>query len=322
MAGMERFDRWIRRVPGAAIALLAVVAALGVGWLDRRSGLDLSLALFYLGPIALVTWRLGRSYGMLIAGFSVIVGLVSDTAEAPVSFDLIPIANACTRLIVFWVIVCALDGLRRRHDAERWMARTDSLTGVSNARHFREEANRQMAGARRYGFDVCLAYLDLDHFKAINDTFGHSTGDELLKEVGVVLTGIVRPTDLVARIGGDEFVVLLSNTDEQAALVAMDRYRDALTHAMDAHGWAVTFSAGLVELTDGIATVDELISAADASMYLAKRAGGDRVSSRGLPRSSSAQSVPPAGKDNSEALEDSALRRAGLATLHREGGRA
>jgi diguanylate cyclase (GGDEF)-like protein len=267
----------IGRLPRAGILIGSMAAVVGVGWLDQESGLLLSLALVYLAPITFVTWRLGRAAGIFVAGFSVIVGFASDAADAPLALGVVPILNACTRLVVFWLIVVALDGLRRAHEGERRMARTDALTGVANTRHFREEAQRHIAGSRRYRYPVTVAYLDLDDFKAINDTFGHSTGDELLREVGHVLSTTVRPTDLVARIGGDEFVVLLPHTDRSDAIGAMARYRSALLEVMGAHGWGVTVSAGIVELSDEIETVDALIGAADAQMYAAKRAGKDRI---------------------------------------------
>jgi diguanylate cyclase (GGDEF)-like protein len=271
--------------PSSSIASLANVALLGalvasvvaIGWLDHETGLYLSFALIYLGPIALATWKFGRAQGMFVAGLSAIVGLASDITSAPASLGVVPFWNACTRLGVFWLVVAGLDGLHRSHDAERRMARTDPLTGVANARHFSEEAQRQIAGANRYGYAVTLAYLDLDNFKPINDTFGHSTGDELLRRVGQILSSTIRPTDLVARIGGDEFVVLLPHTEEDAALQAAERYRLAVVEDMTAQGWGVTVSVGIAELDPEIRTVDAFVGAADAAMYIAKRKGRNVV---------------------------------------------
>jgi predicted signal transduction protein with EAL and GGDEF domain len=158
-----------------------------IGWFDHLTGPYLSLSLIYLVPIALVTWGVGRPHGLTIAAISAVVGLTSDLVTGLESHGVVPYWNASTRLGVFFVVVAVLDALRRSHEAERVLARTDSLTHTANARHFVEEAERQIAGARRYGQSLSLAYVDLDNFKAINDTFGHSTGDILLRQVGHML---------------------------------------------------------------------------------------------------------------------------------------
>ena len=157
--------------------------------------------------------------------------------------------------------------LLRRVEA---MARTDELTGLANRRAWDEEVRRELERARRMGYKVHVAMIDLDRFKEYNDSYGHPAGDALLREVGTEWRLIARVTDLIARYGGDEFAVLLSDCSNEAARHVIERLRTALPDDL-------TCCAGIAEW-DGQMTAEDLMAKADATLYASKAAGRNRVS--------------------------------------------
>jgi diguanylate cyclase (GGDEF)-like protein len=152
-------------------------------------------------------------------------------------------------------------------------AERDPLTGVLNRRGFARELTRAAAYVRRYGGNAALIYLDLDRFKPVNDRNGHAAGDAVLKAVAAALTGSVRASDAVARIGGDEFAVLLWNLSAQAArnkADALERAIAATSVTWGEHTLTVGVTAGIAELVADT-NVDDLVAHADAAMYARKR---------------------------------------------------
>lgn len=155
-------------------------------------------------------------------------------------------------------------------------ANTDELTGLANRRRLFDVLQHEMARARRSRLPLTVAMMDLDHFKRYNDTFGHSAGDELLQRFAIRTGSRVRAQDLLSRYGGEEFCLVLPETDLSGAMALVDGLR-AKGAGQDRLGRRVTFSAGLATW-DGGEAAEDLVFRADASLYRAKAAGRDRVS--------------------------------------------
>jgi diguanylate cyclase (GGDEF)-like protein/PAS domain S-box-containing protein len=163
----------------------------------------------------------------------------------------------------------------------QYLADHDALTGMLNRRRFEQELDRELARARRYGTGGAVLAIDLDHFKYVNDTHGHSVGDELITRVGVVFKRRLRATDVIARIGGDEFSVILPGADQDEAIAVAGSLLEALRQeGATASGagkprW-VTASIGIAPFGSAATTGEDVLVEADIAMYDAKEAGRDR----------------------------------------------
>ena len=160
------------------------------------------------------------------------------------------------------------------------LATTDGLTGCLNKRAFQAELDQKLMAAQRFGRKLSLIITDLDHFKAVNDTYGHAAGDRVLQELGRVLKEMKRETDLVARFGGEEFCVLCEETDARGALLLAERVREKLasTELQTELGvLRVTASLGVATFPDHARSAEDLFSQGDKALYLAKKQGRNRV---------------------------------------------
>jgi len=160
-------------------------------------------------------------------------------------------------------------------------ARIDSLTGLSNRRHFIELADIELARAKRYDKPLSVLMLDLDEFKSINDTHGHQSGDRVLRKIGEVCVETLREVDIVGRVGGEEFAVLLPESDANQAADVAERLRQGIANAEilleSAAPLKVTASIGISTLTAIDTTIDKLLHLADKALYEAKRTGRNKV---------------------------------------------
>jgi len=170
--------------------------------------------------------------------------------------------------------------LKRATEDLKEITLTDYLTGLPNRRYFYEFAEEVFALHKRYGDDCSVVFIDLDFFKKINDQYGHDGGDLVLKEFSLFVKGHIRESDLFARLGGEEFIILMPKSDSNSAFNFVERLREGLScHAISVNkekSIHVGFSAGIASLTDFDVSMDKLINRADLAVYEAKNSGRNR----------------------------------------------
>jgi two-component system, cell cycle response regulator len=170
------------------------------------------------------------------------------------------------------------DELRRRNDELDQISRTDALTGLFNRRHLEEQLRSHAASSRRHDHELGLILLDVDHFKAVNDTYGHPAGDDVLCELARRITGELRAEDVAGRWGGEEFLVILPGTDLAGTMKGGERIRSAVAAGpfhLTGRTVTVTVSGGCSSKLG--AGPEDLVRAADTGLYEAKAAGRNRI---------------------------------------------
>jgi diguanylate cyclase (GGDEF)-like protein len=268
----------LSKLPSSLLMSIGCVMVLLVGILTYLAGPELSSAVFYSIPIVLVTWFTGRSIGLLFSTLGALAWLIVDvTSGATYSNSAIPYWNGVSRLSSFFILTIVLSSLKSTLKQEKELSRIDFLTGIRNRRYFIELANMEINRARRYEHPFTMVCLDLDNFKAVNDSFGHSTGDLLLRLVAHTIQENIRVTDTVARLGGDEFAILMPETGRNVAEVIIQRIQKINLGYMRKHGWPVTLSIGVVTFTSAPCTVDEVLRISDRLMYTAKNNGKNSI---------------------------------------------
>jgi len=264
---------WSGISPGGALAIaIGITSCVALG--DYLTGWEVNFTFLYLGPIGLATWFVGFRAGALLSVASSVLSVAADLVARPAPLPAgVLLWNTFVQLGTFMALVLLLAALQARLAAEQHLARTDPLTAVNNRRAFEEAAAVELERARRTGMPLTVAYLDVDDFKRVNDQQGHSRGDALLATAAATLRGATRAIDVVGRLGGDEFGLLLVDTDGPSAGALLSRIRATLDAAMAENGWSVTFSLGAVTYLSPARSVDEMMGRADQLMYEAKRAG-------------------------------------------------
>ncbi len=270
----------IKNPPRILIIPTAILLLFLIGWLDYLTSPEFSYSLFYLLPVALMVWFVGIIPGIITAICGTLISFFGDIFGVNRVFYLqstLPVWSAFTRLGILLVVSYILSILHKTLDKEKELARTDSLTGIPNARLFDEFASIELAKMQRNHLPMTLIYTDLDNFKDVNDQLGHAMGDTLLTAVAQTLRNNLRLYDLVARMGGDEFVILMPETNEDVALSVVERLRTAVSQVAEANHWPITISYGMVTCHQPPASIEDMLKDADSRLYEAKHAGKNQV---------------------------------------------
>jgi diguanylate cyclase (GGDEF)-like protein len=260
------------------------------GWMFFLAGAVLGLLLFGAGPAAagLVTYFGLLLLGLILGATGHLGALPEGTRPPGVSAedwrDLTArtiVSTAIFAGLVLGLCIYLIKLLRDREQKLERLTKTDALTGVLNRGYLLRTSRAELARARRYGTALACVMLDLDHFKQVNDEHGHLVGDRVLERVGEALLATVREHDLVGRFGGEEFVLVLPNTDLEGARDLAERCRLQLAERpIDTGngGLTVTASFGVSAYPEiDAGGIDDLLRAADAALYRAKQSGRNRV---------------------------------------------
>jgi diguanylate cyclase (GGDEF)-like protein len=295
-SGARTFERKKVSIPLALLGLVIWLGACSVSPIyarpEARASVMAAIGICYTLLAVFELWR-GRGEGAW--RYPILVLLLGHAALIPIR---IPIAGAwkhpdpadidLATLMIFEVALVSICGayllgslVKDQIAASfRRASLTDPLTGLTNRRGFFEIGERLLARARFSNEPVSLVMFDLDGFKSINDQFGHATGDEVLIAFCRLASAQLRPNDLFARIGGEEFVTLLPNAAAQDAVWLAERVRaaiEAASHTVEGHVVRLTVSAGIAALNEGATALGTFLGVADYALFRAKAAGRNRV---------------------------------------------
>lgn len=230
---------------------------------------------FELHNSAFTTWE-QRPYLFYFLNYRPVTGMAPHMYQ---NCTIIPLKNPRGEvshicLIVYDVTEEAVNRLQLQR-----LSSTDNLTGLLNRKSLEEQVTLQFKRFQRNQRPASLLMLDIDHFKRINDTYGHPAGDDVIRAAATVLKDGVRDIDAVGRYGGEEFVVALEDTDAEGAFVVAERLRTAVEQTVVTHGADIRFtiSLGICALDSSIASVEEWLEAADKGLYRAKEGGRNRA---------------------------------------------
>ena len=255
------------------IFVFALLLEAAIFWHDYMVSPFMSFELYYFAPIAITAWYVGRVPSYVLATLSSLTrahlyGTLSQKdSQWLYAYDFL------LDTLLFFLVAYLILQFKRLVSELTKESQTDHLTGVNNRRHFFGAGAAELSRSFRYKYPLSLIYIDIDDFKRVNDSHGHARGDQLLADLGKAMREGLRAGDILGRIGGDEFAILLPHTNLEQAERFVQRMCIELEASVAPFDPPVTLSIGVaVYLGDKPLTIDDLMSKADKSMYAIKHA--------------------------------------------------
>jgi len=255
--------------------LILLYCLLLVAWdavLDFQTGYEMTYFVFYILPVAIAAWYGNRTMAWAISVISGIAWLAVDLIDGhPYSQNWYAYWNGAVRLSFFILIAQLVCSVRLHLEIEKSMAREDDLTQAPNRLAFKENCDVLFPLASRNRSPMALGYIDIDNFSRLNDMHGHGFGDQVLVTVAGMLRDSLRKTDVFGRIVGNEFAVLLPNTDPDTARDWFSALHGSLSKRAQEEGWPIGFSIGVAVIENPDISTDQAMGFADELVHRVKK---------------------------------------------------
>jgi diguanylate cyclase (GGDEF)-like protein len=245
-----------------------------IGYVDVVTGQEIVVTVFYLIPISIAVWYGGNKYGFFVAALCSSIWFYTETVNGrEYSSRIILVWDTLVLAAFLFVFAFMLYEIQKLLVKERSLSRTDYLTELANRRQFFESVDAEISRASRSDSWFTIAYIDVDDFKLVNDNMGHQAGDRALILIARALKEHTRKMDITARIGGDEFAVLLPSAGSQDAEKIMEKIQASINGNMKKDGFSTTCSIGAVVFNKFPGSTDNALKMADSIMYEVKQGG-------------------------------------------------
>jgi diguanylate cyclase (GGDEF)-like protein len=270
----RRLETLDRRILFCILLLIVPV----IGYLDYLTGYEYSIAVLYLIPIALAGWFISRLSALILSVLSAAAWYGANSLAGQGYSQLqIGYWNAAIWLAIMVIFSLVLSGAKKVIGREKETASIDAITDLMTSRAFQPIASAELLRAKRYKRPFTMATIDIDRFKQANKRLGRVSADLILKTVADTLRTRLRNTDLIARVGGDEFVALLPETNYSSGSVVISKLQTHLLKSMERHHWEITFSICAVTYYMYDTSLKEVIQETDKLMQEVKARGGNAI---------------------------------------------